>query len=99
MSNHKRTRYCVAKTPANSPRTAIKHRGYEDARAGRAFPREYDDWPAFDQRNYEWGRSLASAMIGELGVAPGWPRNRHIERIVTRGVAAQEREHHTRGVI
>ena len=99
MSNHNRTQYHKAKTPANSPRAAIKHQGYEDARAGRAFPREYDNWPAFDQRNYEWGRSLASAMIGETGKAPQWPRNRHIERIVRSNVTSQEREHHTRGVI
>lgn len=82
------------KTPSRDLAAETIWLGYEDVRAGRSFPREYDGWRLPQQRNYEWGRGLAAAATGALGSAPAWPRNRLVTSLLPRDLVREEWRHH-----
>lgn len=48
--------------------STLSQLGWADARAGRSYRREYDNWEELDQRNYENGRLRAA------GAASIWKR-------------------------
>lgn len=64
-----------ARTPALCPIAAAIHEGWEDRRAGRGYPSDFDARTPSAQNNYEAGRRLA-ASIAPHGSPPKWPRNR-----------------------
>jgi hypothetical protein len=77
MANNQFSLIRNGSTPANDPRTQVRWMGFEDARNGRGFCREYETtFKSADQRNYERGRQqaiLITTLTGKL--APYWPRN------------------------
>lgn len=50
-----------AYTPTVLP-TPFSARGWEDFRAGRGYPADYETWPEKDQRHYERGRYRAAGV-------------------------------------
>lgn len=47
-------------------------RGHNDYLAGRPYPREYDTWKEFEQRNYEAARLYAANMLAAGITPPVW---------------------------
>ena len=45
--------------------------GYADAKSGKPFTNDYDDWDINDQQNYERGRQFAIATNGSIAVKEG----------------------------
>lgn len=79
--------------PTERETTAARCRGYNDARKGLPFAREYDGWRELVQINYELGRQQAACAHRELGgeardvsrsKAPLWRRNAHLGRVLRR---------------
>ena len=49
-----------------------RKRGHQDYCAGRGYPREYETWEPWEQRNYERGRAVAAALTGMGHTVPAW---------------------------
>ena len=97
-ANHTGWSRVRSRTPMKGIGAAARHRGYEDARQGLGFPREYDGWPTFQQKNYERGRQQWALVHRALGgtekdmlhtKAPRWARNMYlttaVDRVLGRG--------------
>lgn len=91
IANHSTGGRSAAKLPRVGTRSWFRHAGYEDARQGFGFRREYDGWSDIDQRNYERGRWQAALVHRALGGterdmlqsrAPKWPRTQHLKSAV-----------------
>ncbi|MFO1080854.1 MAG: hypothetical protein U1E23_09540 [Reyranellaceae bacterium] len=59
-------------TPKTDRQTSRMARGWNDAKAGRPFPRDYERWPQLDQINYEAGRRAAAAARAHQSRLPEW---------------------------
>lgn len=60
-------------TRYNQAPSSERHRGFEDARAGRQYCADYDGWNQFQQINYERGRCLHAIVRRALGrELPRW---------------------------
>lgn len=59
--------------PITGPRRWQFRQGWNDARAGKGFPREYDSWSRKEQTYYESARNMAlyvKLSMGAIGPAP-----------------------------
>ena len=86
MSNQAHLNRKRAGTPSRCTIAARVHQGYNDVLQGNGFPRDYDTWPAHEQRNYERGRQLVAALRGAELRVPKWTRNARLETVLTKGV-------------
>lgn len=95
MSNHRTIyRTTTLGRPMDNEFTAARHAGYEDARQGLPFRREYEGWRHTMQLNYELGRAQAIAAHVRVGGtekdllhnrSPKWPRNRRMSPMLRAG--------------
>ena len=68
MSSNHRPGIAVRETrPMDGGAAMYRHAGYEDARKGLPFRREYDGWPQHQQRNYERGRQFFADVHHVIG--------------------------------
>lgn len=94
QGNHLGTRRIRrAGTPSSSQLTSARNLGYEDARRGLPFRREYETMSETLQRAYERGRQQWALVHRALGgtardplpsPAPRWPRNMRLETLLRR---------------
>ena len=57
----------------NRAPSSERHRGFEDAHAGRQYCADYDGWNQIQQINYERGRQLHAILTRALGrELPRW---------------------------
>ena len=86
MSNQAHLTRKQAGTPARCAVAAKAHQGYNDAVQGLGFPREYDTWAAYAQRNYERGRQIVAALRGAELAVPKWTRNSRLQTILVKRI-------------
>lgn len=63
-----------ARAPVDYVFAARRWQGYDDAANHRSFAKEYDTWPAQEQKAYERGRQQAVLIRLNYGMVPKWKR-------------------------